>query len=295
MRRISIIIILLFFLCDALAARDIPALLSLDDRTTDSLRHDIRAEESVLKAKGPELGLPSLSIFSYTVQKGDTIWNIASRTGQNLDTLISLNNLGTPDDVRPGMTLYIPNLRGIIVAAAGETETTLEAKYGVPFRYIVKINGGNALSKEYMFIPGGGITSLQRSLFLGIGWAAPLRVMRKTSGFGERTDPFTGKQSFHTGVDLGCPVNTPVYAARDGVVRFAGYDGDFGNLVIIAHAHGYCSYYGHLSRILVKPGKRVTIKSCLALSGNTGRTTGPHLHFEIRKESTPINPVIVLR
>jgi murein DD-endopeptidase MepM/ murein hydrolase activator NlpD len=110
-----------------------------------------------------------------------------------------------------------------------------------------------------------------------------------------RNDPLTGERSFHSGVDLGCPVNTPVFAARAGKVVFTGYKGEYGQLVIVEHTHGYYSYYGHLSKIRVRRGDRVTANSCIAMSGNTGRTTGPHLHFEIRKNERPVNPVIVLR
>ena len=84
-------------------------------------------------------------------------------------------------------------------------------------------------------------------------------------------------------------------AARDGRVIFTGFQGGYGNLVVIQHEHGYRSYYGHLSRPLVKVGDRVKHGAVIARSGNTGRTTGPHLHFEVRRGRMAVNPGILLK
>jgi len=90
-------------------------------------------------------------------------------------------------------------------------------------------------------------------------------------------------------------MGTRVHAARSGEVVFSGYEDGYGNLVIIEHEFGYRSYYGHLSKSLVKNGQQVKPGETIALSGNTGRSTGPHLHFEIRKNGRALNPMTFLK
>ena len=115
-------------------------------------------------------------------------------------------------------------------------------------------------------------------------------------GSAEEENPFNRKRmQFHSGVDIACRMRTKVFAARDGKVIFAGYKGGYGRLVIVKHEHGYHTYYGHLSKTIVKPGQKVPRGKLIALSGNTGRTTGPHLHFEVRKRGRPVNPGTLLR
>src|SRR5665213_3670529 len=112
-----------------------------------------------------------------------------------------------------------------------------------------------------------------------------------TSGFGLRVDPFTGKHREHTGVDLRAKYGDPVYASAPGKVIFTGVAGGYGNLIRIAHAHGYASYYGHLSKIYVKAGQKVRRGTLIGRVGATGRVTGPHLHFEIRLNGKPLDPL----
>ena len=112
-----------------------------------------------------------------------------------------------------------------------------------------------------------------------------------TSGFGRRLDPFTGTWSEHTGLDFTSPMGVPIYAAGSGVVKLAGWDGSYGQTVIIDHGDGYVSRYAHTSKIHVKEGEKVKLHQSIALVGTSGRSTGPHLHFEIIKNGIPVNPV----
>lgn len=105
-----------------------------------------------------------------------------------------------------------------------------------------------------------------------------------TSGVGYRVDPFgSGRMVYHNGYDIAVPVGTPVYPTQVGTVYFAGPHRGYGNLVAIQHGEGYVSFYGHNSAVLVKPGQYVDTDTVIALSGSTGRSTGPHVHYEIRK------------
>jgi murein DD-endopeptidase MepM/ murein hydrolase activator NlpD len=111
-----------------------------------------------------------------------------------------------------------------------------------------------------------------------------------SSGFGYREDPINGKRLFHDGIDVVAPVKSPVMATADGVVTFAGWDGGLGWVVTIDHGHGYKTRYGHNHKLLVKKGARVRRGDVIALEGSTGRTTGPHVHYEVIREGTKVNP-----
>jgi murein DD-endopeptidase MepM/ murein hydrolase activator NlpD len=114
---------------------------------------------------------------------------------------------------------------------------------------------------------------------------------RITSGFGFRSNPFgaSGGAS-HEGLDISAPYGRPVKCSAEGKVVFAGYRGDYGNLVVISHGEVYQTYYGHLSEILVKVGQEVNVNAFIGKVGSTGRSTGPHLHYEILRNNKKINP-----
>lgn len=110
------------------------------------------------------------------------------------------------------------------------------------------------------------------------------------SGFGMRTDPFTGEMAMHAGIDFAAPVGTPIYAAAGGVVAASEVHPEFGNEVVIDHGNGLQTLYAHGSRLLVKAGDIVRKGQEIALVGTTGRSTGPHLHFEVHVNGVPVNP-----
>ena len=111
------------------------------------------------------------------------------------------------------------------------------------------------------------------------------------SGYGRRIDPFTGAPDFHAGVDIYAPYGAPVVAAASGRVIHAGRRLGYGKLVIIDHGFGIFTYYGHLSRILVRKGTHVKRWQIIGLVGSSGRSTGPHVHYEIRFQDQPLNPL----
>lgn len=119
----------------------------------------------------------------------------------------------------------------------------------------------------------------------------PLPLVRITSGFGGRKHPVLGYFKKHEGVDYGAPTGTPVWAVGDGVVTFADTKGANGKLVTVRHSSGYTSHYAHLSKILVRPGMRVSQKQVIGLVGSTGRSTGPHLHFALSRDGKFVNPL----
>jgi murein DD-endopeptidase MepM/ murein hydrolase activator NlpD len=112
-----------------------------------------------------------------------------------------------------------------------------------------------------------------------------------TSGYGTRSDPFRGTRAMHAGIDLAGPLGTPIYATADGIVGRSEYSGAYGNLVEINHGQGIQTRYGHMSRLIARPGQRVRRGELIGLMGSTGRSTGSHLHYEVRIDGRAVNPV----
>ncbi len=112
-----------------------------------------------------------------------------------------------------------------------------------------------------------------------------------TDGFGNRRDPFTGKRAYHHGLDLSARRGTPIVAPADGVVVFAGRNGGMGRMIRVSHGFGYLTVYGHLDKILVEPGQDVRRGEEIGHVGNTGRSTGSHLHYEVLKDGKYVNPL----
>jgi murein DD-endopeptidase MepM/ murein hydrolase activator NlpD len=116
-----------------------------------------------------------------------------------------------------------------------------------------------------------------------------------TGGFGERLDPLNGEGAFHSGMDIAAPAGTPVQAPAEGIVFSSGPDSGYGNAVLIDHGFGITTKYGHLSRVDVVIGQEVKRGQIIGAVGETGRTTGPHLHYEVHIHETPVNPAKYLR
>jgi len=111
-----------------------------------------------------------------------------------------------------------------------------------------------------------------------------------TAGFGERLDPLSGEGAFHAGIDIAAPRGTTVECAADGIVVAAGYDAGYGNAILVDHGSGITSKYGHLSKIDVVIGQEVKRGQIIGAVGATGKTTGPHLHYEVHVRDMPVNP-----
>jgi murein DD-endopeptidase MepM/ murein hydrolase activator NlpD len=111
-----------------------------------------------------------------------------------------------------------------------------------------------------------------------------------TAAFGERIDPFNGEGAFHSGIDIGAPIGSPIIAPADAVVLFADFMGGYGRAVILEHGHGISTRYGHLKSFAVFPGEHVHRGDTIGYVGDSGRSTGPHLHYEVRINDIPVNP-----
>ncbi len=120
----------------------------------------------------------------------------------------------------------------------------------------------------------------------------PVKTGAFTSGYGVRSDPFQGRAAMHAGIDLSGPVGTPIYATADGTVAAAGWSsGGYGNLVKIDHGRGIETRYAHLASIAIQPGQHITRGQMIGSMGSTGRSTGSHLHYEVRIDDRAVNPI----
>lgn len=146
-----------------------------------------------------------------------------------------------------------------------------------------------AVQQELSFVELEGFLRDQKSLLSSTPSIWPARGW-VTSGFGYRKSPFTGKKEIHKGIDIGTRVGIPVFATADGIVTKVGRDPFLGNYIVIDHGYGFETRYGHNSRNLVKAGQKVKRWQKIATVGNTGRSTGPHLHYEVRVNDIPVNP-----
>jgi murein DD-endopeptidase MepM/ murein hydrolase activator NlpD len=122
-------------------------------------------------------------------------------------------------------------------------------------------------------------------------WAKVLEGAEVSSTFGQRSDPFSGKPAFHDGLDLAANTGTPIHPVKAGTVEFSGWQSGYGRMVIVRHDDGTQSIYGHTSETLVRAGAKVNTSTVIAKVGSSGRSTGPHLHFEIRKNDKAVDPM----
>ena len=133
------------------------------------------------------------------------------------------------------------------------------------------------------------------NVFLSMPLVTPVKHYYVASRFGRRRDPFNGRWARHEGLDLAGPMKQHVFAAASGVVTFAGWRANYGGLVEIDHGNGLVTRYGHLYKVKVKKGEQVAVGDKVALLGNTGRSTGPHVHYEVRYKDKPLDPYKFLR
>ena len=253
-------------------------------------------QEAFLAADGY---VSTVTFKDYTVRKGDTVSGIASRAGlRNFGTLLSVNNIDNARRISAGQTLRIPSTDGLLYTVKkNETLAGIAATHKVNVTALLDANDltHETLSVgQKLFIPGASLSSFELRKALGELFIYPI-MGRLTSPFGYRNDPFTGARSFHSGIDLAAPIGTSVKATLDGRIAETGFNRIFGNYVIITHDRGYQSLYGHLSAIYVKRGQYVTQGAIVGAVGNTGYSTGPHLHLSIYKNGGLINPFSVLK
>jgi LysM repeat protein len=239
-------------------------------------------------------------ISLYVVREGDALSDIASMFGVSTNTILWANDLKSAKDIHEGDTLLILPVSGVRhTVLEGQTLNGIAKKYGADVGEVASFNGlevGADLQKgETLIIPGGDL--VQKSTAAKSGGSAvkgPSKSLPAISGyFGNPVPGARLTQGIHgyNGIDLGARAGTPVYASAAGTVIVAkgggGYNGGYGNYVVISHANGTQTLYAHLTSVMVSVGQSVAQGEQIGTVGNTGRSTGFHLHFEVRGAANP--------
>ncbi len=234
-----------------------------------------------------------LKIYYYRAKSGDTLSGISENFSLTLDTIASLNRNGGRGVhiLSVGEIVKIPFMNGIYLNVNGNLDALCKSN-DLSREVVLKVNGLTKIKSAEnarLFFPGVQHTGIDRSIAIGVAFLKPVRGV-VSSGYGFRHDPFNGKIRFHRGIDIAAPIGTYVHAAMDGRVIAAGHDSVLGNYILIKHPAGFSTLYGHLSRILAVRGRTVRKGEIIGRVGQTGRATGPHLHFEIRRSGRTTNP-----
>ena len=246
---------------------------------------------------------------TYVVQEGDTISGIAERFGVSSNTILWANNLAWYSTIRPGQQLSILPTSGVAhLIQSGETIAAIAKKYQVDADKIVSYNkladASDIQKGDTLIVPGGvkpstiaavvpqsrNLPSVIKDIFVpsaspdedsGATFLWPIRSQRITQYFGLR----------HTGLDISDKSGTPIFAAESGKVERSGWTSGYGYNVVINHGNGFKTLYAHASKLLVSVGDSVGRGQTIALVGSTGRSTGPHVHFEVIQNGRKTNPL----
>lgn len=254
------------------------------------LRQEVKHNLKVSKSASSREHLISLIYYKYKVKKNENFFQIMAKTGMDIESISSVNYLSSPYDIYTGMILYIPNMRGVMDREISSNNQAAREKLSKKYFIAEELLQWDSISEEW-FVPGRKLGKVEKSFFYSFAFQSPIEDGRMSSNYGIRKDPFSKKKTFHGGIDIAAPKGTSVLASASGEVVFAGKKGGYGNLIVIKHILGYESRYGHLSKIRVKVGALIKKGELIGDVGSTGRSTGPHLHFEVRRFKKKEKPV----
>lgn len=279
-----------------------------------------RPVSKTVQAGGAAASPTSSASPTVVVSEGQTLWMISQAYNVSVEAIVSANGLQNAELIRPGQQLIIPSAaarsrsatsgssavrksasrgrRITVVVGKDQTLWEIAQAYKVPVDDIVEANG---LRSADLIRPG------QRLIIPGATAAIPLRVVRSEPFSSASASIVRGFQwpargvlrsrfgwrwrRHHDGIDIAAPYGTPVLAAKAGRVIFAGWYYSYGRTVIVDHSNGVTTLYGHNSRLLVRVGEAIEAGELISRVGSSGRSTGPHLHFEIRVNGRPVNPL----
>ncbi len=287
---------LLLFPLFSITADPYPTIETLDSK--DALYRQLQSDIADFHIAAARGRVPrTVSFFSYHPRPTDDLFSVAARLNTGIQTLATVNRLSSPDVFSSRKVLVVPNVPGLYVAEEprNDLEYMLNATYAAELVVAESVIAYTPSATRYRVLPGVEFSGMDTAFFLDILFRFPLPSGVVSSWFGERADPFTGNIRFHNGIDIAAPAGTAVYASQSGTVAEAGYDGVLGRYCIIEHPSGYRTVYGHLSRLDVEPQEEVESGNLVGAVGSTGRSTGPHLHFEIRGPNGANNPASFLR
>lgn len=301
---------------DDLAANDVIFFNEDNDLVFKPEIVDINNNNSNSNNSGASQTTPTRrGIIYYTVQNGDTISTISRHFGITVNTILWSNDITSLSLIRPGDRLEILPYSGVsYTVKRGDTLARIAQDYGIDLSNILSCNtlGKSLVVGQKIIIPGAkkinnevAVAAPEKTNYTGISIIkdlikSPSKVIPSGSGMVWPTVGHNITQYFswgHPAIDIANHIGTPVYAADAGVVLIAqgGYNGGYGNTIVIDHGGGKKTRYGHASKLLVKPGDVVEKGQEIMLMGSTGRSTGPHVHFEVIINGTKYNPLNYVR
>ena len=248
---------------------------------------------------GDAITFPSIDGLYYKLEKNDTLAKIAKKYGISVVDIVDYNNIN-PKKLKAGSTIFLKgvtlqkykDVEGRLIAAQQAKEDKKKNKNKEKPEKPPKGAKGSAPPPPPT--PQDDDDGGRSAAYSGAGFAYPVRYAGVSSPFGNRFHPVLKRYILHTGVDLVAKY-VPLRAAKSGVVTFAGNMSGYGKIIIIRHDNGYETRYAHLSVISTNVGEHVNQGDLIGKTGNSGRTTGAHLHFEIRQNGVPKNPMKYLR
>lgn len=246
---------------------------------------------------------PGVELTIYTALQNDTIWKIRSRFNVSIETIISANPYLTDMNINAGDKIVIPAIDGALVAIndyfdVGRMKNLMNYDEEVAGDYkprLFRLVSPDDVRLVFFknAIPQIVNKEIEMLYRYKLAFLSPLNTGFFTSMFGDRVNPFShgGGTEFHNGIDIATRSGTPIRAAKEGMVFFAGWRDGYGNTVVIQHHDGYTSMYAHCLKIHVQKGDWVEKGDIISTVGSTGRSTGPHLHYTIMRHGTAINPL----
>ncbi|TVQ39316.1 MAG: M23 family metallopeptidase [Spirochaetaceae bacterium] len=261
-------------------------------------RQQQEAVQEFYVRSGAGRSLPQLQLFRYVPQPGDSLIQLAARFNVPYSSLATLNRIQQAEVPAEDGHLLIPSLPGIFVPENPHSD--LER-----LLHELRVDGDRSnldylpltltidgTPQRFRFYPGDDFDRVERLAFLNVLFRRPLQNVRISSPYGYRRSPFSGRRAFHSGVDFVAPLGTAVHAAREGTVSAIGFDPLYGNFVLLDHHAGFQTFYGHLDQIAVQLNDPVSSGMIIGTVGNSGLSTGPHLHFEIRLNGETRDPAL---
>ena len=271
--------------------------LTFQDPLFKQYTEDVAASRVALAQGKVNEELP-IKFYRYKVEAGWDVLGIVARCCIDNAGIITLNRIQTQKDDMEGLYILLPTMPGLYIPEdAGNPLEKLEAaacekKLTKPL--LLNIATQNGVRKVYYF-PNDKLDETTWRYFLSPLYRFPLDAGILTSPFGKRPSPFSGKPSYHPGIDLAAPTGSPVYACAPGKVKAVKFSNVYGNHIIIKHNDGNESLYGHLSKTIAHLNQIVKAGTLIGEVGSTGMSTGPHLHFEIRKSGVPTDPQVFIK
>ncbi len=271
--------------------------LSRDDMLFIQLQDDVESFYR-LSHERQETRTPPVGLFLYRRKPAEDLFFLNARLNLPYDTIATLNGIEYPGHAARLERVLIANQPGIFIHDPPRTELEQmmlgsRLDQGKTCEKLVVWRDG--AKEAFSFFRGSQFTDVERAYFLRILFRFPIVAGAVTSRYGPRQNPFSGHREFHGGIDIGASFGTDVHAAREGTVSETGESPALGNYLVLTHPGGCQTVYGHLSAINVTLGTKVRSSDVIGKVGQSGLSTGPHLHFEVRLKGGSTDPYPLLR